>query len=219
MMDFAYSAEVRQLQECLRNFIGKHVLPANDEWLRCAATGNYPVNLINRLKTQAREQGLWNLFLPTLRDDEPGTRLTNLEYAPLAEIMGRVPWSPEIFNCNAPDTGNIELLHLFATDEQRERWLTPLLEGEMRSCFAMTEPDVASSDATNICTSIRRDGESFVINGRKWFATGASHPNCRPADPSCRPCDAGLRRDGPDPGHAATVAIDLGPSAALPGRP
>jgi acyl-CoA dehydrogenase len=178
-MDFEYSPEVRQLEECLRNFMRHHVLPANNEWLRCAESGNYPLDVVHRLKEKAREEALWNLFLPGLRDDEPGTRLSNLEYAPLAEIMGRVPWSPEVFNCNAPDTGNIELLHLFATPEQHDRWLTPLLEGEIRSCFAMTEPDVASSDATNIRTSIRRDGDHYVINGRKWFTTGASHPNCR----------------------------------------
>jgi acyl-CoA dehydrogenase len=178
-MDFEYSAEVQQLEECLGNFMRHHVLPANDEWLRCAQAREYPLAVVARLKKKAREEGLWNLFLPGLRDDEPGTRLSNLEYAPLAEIMGRVPWSPEVFNCNAPDTGNIELLHLFATPEQRDRWLNPLLDGEIRSCFAMTEPDVASSDATNIRTGIRRDGDDYVINGRKWFTTGASHPNCR----------------------------------------
>jgi acyl-CoA dehydrogenase len=178
-MDFEYSPEVRQLEECLRNFMRHHVLPANSEWLRCAETRDYPLPVVAPLKKKAREEGLWNLFLPGLRDDEPGTRLSNLEYAPLAEIMGRVPWSPEVFNCNAPDTGNIELLHLFATPEQHDRWLKPLLDGEIRSCFAMTEPDVASSDATNIRTSIRRDGDHYVINGRKWFTTGASHPNCR----------------------------------------
>jgi acyl-CoA dehydrogenase len=157
----------------------RHVLPANTEWLHSAEAGRYPLALVERLKARARQEGLWNLFLPGLHDDEPGTRLTNLQYAPLAEIMGRVPWSPEVFNCNAPDTGNMELLHLFATEVQRERWLQPLLAGDIRSCFAMTEPDVASSDATNIRTSIRREGDLFVINGRKWFTTGATHPNCR----------------------------------------
>jgi acyl-CoA dehydrogenase len=178
-MDFEYSVEVQQLQACMRNFMTHHLLPANNEWLRLAESREYPLALVNGLKAKAREQQLWNLFLPGLRPEEPGTRLGNLEYAPLAEIMGRIPWSPEVFNCNAPDTGNIELLHLFATPEQHDRWLTPLLEGEIRSCFAMTEPDVASSDATNIRTSIRRDGDHYVINGRKWFTTGASHPNCR----------------------------------------
>jgi acyl-CoA dehydrogenase len=134
---------------------------------------------VSDLKAKARAQGLWNLFLPGLKDDEPGTRLSNMEYAPLAEIMGRVMWASEVFNCSAPDTGNMELLHLFATPEQRERWLKPLLDGQIRSCFAMTEPDVASSDATNIATSIRRDGDHYVINGRKWFTSNARHPNCK----------------------------------------
>jgi acyl-CoA dehydrogenase len=139
--------------------------------------------VIDPIKAQARAAGLWNLFLPALRDDEPGTRLSNLDYAPLAELMGRIPWAAEVFNCSAPDSGNMELLHLFATPEQRARWLVPLMAGEIRSCFGMTEPDVASSDPTNIRTSIRREGapggEVFVINGRKWFTTGAAHPNCR----------------------------------------
>jgi acyl-CoA dehydrogenase len=148
--------------------------------------------VIEPLKRLAREAGLWNLFLPGLRPDEPGVRLSNLEYAPLAEIMGRVPWASEVFNCSAPDTGNMELLHLFATPEQRERWLSPLLEGRIRSCFAMTEPDSASSDATNIRTSISRDGDHYVINGRKWFITGANHPLCRFA------IVLGVSDDGPD---------------------
>jgi len=178
-MDFEVSELCGVMQECLGHFMKHHVLPAHGEWLRVAESGTYPLALVDRLKRQAREEALWNLFLPGLREDEPGTRLSNLDYAPLAEIMGRIPWSAEVFNCSAPDTGNIELLHLFATPEQRQRWLVPLLEGEIRSCFAMSEPDVASSDATNILTSIRRDGEHYVINGRKWFITGASHPHCR----------------------------------------
>jgi len=178
-MDFEYPEPVQRLQRQLRDFIDDHVLPANAEWLRIADTGEYPLAIVDDLKAKARQQGLWNLFLPGLRPDEPGTRLTNLEYAPLAEIMGRVPWASEVFNCNAPDTGNTELLHLFATPEQRARWLAPLLEGEIRSCFGMTEPDVASSDATNIATTIHRDGDHYLINGRKWFTTGALHPNCK----------------------------------------
>ena len=118
------------------------------------------------------------MFLPHLRDDEPGTRLTNLEYAPLAEIMGRLPWASEVFNCSAPDTGNMEILHMFGTPEQKAQWLAPLMNGEIRSCFAMTEPDVASSDATNVTTSIRRVGDEYVINGRKWFITNAARPDC-----------------------------------------
>lgn len=178
-MEFEYTEKVKTLQGCLNNFMTRRVLPLNLEWCRRAERREHAMDLLEPLKSQAKEEWLWNLFLPGLREDEPGTRLTNLEYAPLAEIMGRLPWAPEIFNCNAPDTGNIELLHLFATPEQRQRWLVPLMNGEIRSCFAMTEPDVASSDATNIRTSIRRDGGQYVINGRKWFITGALHPNCK----------------------------------------
>jgi len=143
------------------------------------AGGNPHPQCLEDLKAIAKSEGLWNLFLPALHDDEPGTRLANLEYAPLAEIMGRVMWASEAFNCSAPDTGNMEILHLFATPEQREQWLRPLLEGRIRSCFSMTEPDVASSDATNIQTTIRRDGDHYVVNGRKWFISGAAHPHCR----------------------------------------
>jgi acyl-CoA dehydrogenase len=178
-MDFDYSDRVRGLQKQVRAFLDDHILPANAEWQRIAESGAHPLAIVDDLKDRARAQGLWNLFLPGLKDDEPGMRLTNMEYAPLAEIMGRVPWASEVFNCSAPDTGNMELLHLFATAEQRERWLKPLLGGTIRSCFAMTEPDVASSDATNIATSIRRDGDHYVINGRKWFTSNAMHPNCR----------------------------------------
>ena len=178
-MDFAYSDTVRELQECTRLFMQRHVLPVNNDYLRIAESGRYPLALIDDLKAKAKSEGLWNLFLPGLRPDEPGTRLSNVEYAPLAEIIGRLPWASEVFNCSAPDTGNMELLHMFATPEQTGRWLTPLLHGKIRSCFAMTEPDVASADATNIRTSIRRVGDEYVINGRKWFTTGALHPNCK----------------------------------------
>jgi acyl-CoA dehydrogenase len=178
-MEFAYSEKVRNLQRRLMDFMEEYIEPRMQQWRREVHEGLYPVSFMEDLKALARDEGLWNLFLPGLRDDEPGTRLSNLEYAPLAEIMGRIPWSPEVFNCNAPDTGNMEVLHMFATTEQRERWLVPLLNGEIRSAFAMTEPDVASSDATNIQTSIRRVGDDYVINGRKWFITNASHPNCQ----------------------------------------
>ena len=178
-MDFQYSEDNLQMQRTLRQFMDRHVLPQNQEWLRLADSGVYPSAVIEPLKRLAKEAGLWNLFLPGLREAEPGTRLSNMEYAPLAEIMGRIPWAAEVFNCNAPDTGNMELLHLFATPEQHERWLKPLLAGDIRSCFGMTEPDVASSDATNIQTTIRREGDEYVINGRKWFTTGAIHPNCK----------------------------------------
>jgi acyl-CoA dehydrogenase len=178
-MDFQFSQELQIKQEVLRGFMQRHVLPANREWHRLAESGVYPLAVIDPLKALAKEAGLWNLFLPALRADEPGTRMSNLEYASMAEIMGRIPWASEVFNCNAPDTGNMELLHMFATPEQSERWLKPMLSGEIRSCFAMTEPEVASSDATNIRTTIRREGDQYVINGRKWFITNAAHPNCR----------------------------------------
>lgn len=178
-MDFSFSPNVLELQSRLQKFMLDHVLPANAEWHRIVHSGSYPVELLDDLKAKARAQGLWNMFLPGLRDDEPGTRLTNLEYAPLAEIMGRVPWSSEVFNCSAPDTGNMEVLHMFGTPAQKERWLDPLLAGEIRSVISITEPDVASSDPTNLRTSIRREGNEYVINGRKWFNTGVLHPNAR----------------------------------------
>jgi acyl-CoA dehydrogenase len=178
-MDFAYSPKVEELRSQLQGFMDEHVVPQIPAWQREVEVGAWPPSMIEPLKARAKAEGLWNLFLPGLKEDEPGTRLANLEYAPLAEIMGRVFWASEIFNCSAPDTGNMELLHLFATPAQRERWLKPLLAGEFRSCFAMTEPDVASSDATNIRTEIRREGEHYVINGRKWFITGAADPRCK----------------------------------------
>ena len=178
-MNFQYPEESLQMQTSLRRFMEHHVVPRYGAYQRIAASGTYPSEVVEPLKALAREAGLWNMFLPGLRDDEPGTRMTHMQYSPLAEIMGRVPWAAEVFNCNAPDTGNMELLHLFATPAQRMRWLDPLLRGDIRSCFGMTEPDVASSDATNISTRIRREGNEYVINGRKWFTTGALHPNCR----------------------------------------
>ncbi|MFO0986311.1 MAG: acyl-CoA dehydrogenase family protein [Alphaproteobacteria bacterium] len=178
-MDFEYSDKVKALQRRLEDFMDRYVLPAIPRWSREVAEGSAHPPVIDELKALARSDGLWNLFLPGLGADEPGQRLTNLEYAPLAEIMGRVPWAPEVFNCSAPDTGNMEILHLFSTPEQKERWLVPLLAGEIRSCFAMTEPDVASSDATNIQTRIERDGGHYLLHGRKWFISGAAHPNCR----------------------------------------
>ena len=178
-MHFAYSPRTEALRLQLRNFIDAHIVPRIGAWHAAVAAGQFPVPFMADLKALARAEGLWNLFLPSLHADEPGTALSNLEYAPLAEIMGRVHWASEVFNCNAPDTGNMELLHMFATPEQRTRWLLPLLEGEIRSAFAMTEPDVPSSDASNIQTLIRRDGDDYVINGRKWFITNASHPDCK----------------------------------------
>lgn len=178
-MDFEYSNKVLELRCRVGDFIDRYVLPYNPGWHRSVADGVYPPPFLEDMKALAKSEGLWNLFLPALRPDEPGTRLANLEYAPLAEIMGRLPWASEVFNCSAPDTGNMELLHLFASPDQYRQWLKPLLAGEIRSTFAMSEPDVASSDATNIQTSIRREGEQYVINGRKWFITGAMHPNCK----------------------------------------
>ncbi len=178
-MDFAYSPKVEALRAQLSAFMDKHIVPRIHQWHEEVNAGQYPVSFMEALKDKARSEGLWNLFLPHLNEDEPGTRLSNLEYAPLAEIMGRVPWASEVFNCNAPDTGNMELLHMFATPAQRKQWLEPLLDGKIRSAFAMTEPAVASSDATNITTRIRRDGDDYVIDGRKWFITNAAHPNCQ----------------------------------------
>ena len=178
-MDFEPSERSRLMARRVADFIDDLVLPRNAEWHRSVADGMFPPPFVEDLKALARDDGLWNLFLPTLDPGEPGTALTNLDYAPLAELMGRVPWSSEVFNCSAPDTGNMELLHRFATPEQYERWLVPLLDGRIRSCFAMTEPDVASSDATNLRTRIRRDGGDWVIDGRKWFITNAAHPRCR----------------------------------------
>ncbi|MGZ5242132.1 MAG: acyl-CoA dehydrogenase family protein [Caldimonas sp.] len=196
-MDFAPTPAGAAIAERVQRFIDDLVLPSDHDWHRYAAAGVYPLDVIEPLKQQARALGLWNLFLPGLRDDQPGTRLGNLDYAPLCEIMGRVPWSAEVFNCAAPDSGNIELLQLFATPAQRERWLDPLLAGEIRSCFAMSEPDVASSDPTNIATRVVRDGDDYVVNGRKWFVTGAAHPNCRLAVTMCCSSDS-----ADAPGHA-----------------
>ena len=152
-MDFAYSPKVEELRARLKDFMRAHVLPANVAWHRACEDGVYPTEVIERLKAKAYSEGLWNLFLPQLRDDEPGTRLSNLEYAPLAEIMGRVPWSAEVFNCSAPDTGNMEILHMFATPDQRRRWLGPLLDGTIRSCVAITEPASGSPPARSIPTT------------------------------------------------------------------
>ncbi len=178
-MDFAYSAKTEEFRARVRDFMDRYVIPNNTRYRREIATGELHPLVVDELKAIAKSEGLWNLFLPGLKPDEPGTRLTNLEYAPLAEIMGRLTWASEVFNCAAPDTGNMELLHQFATPEQYERWLKPLLEGELRSCFAMSEPDAASSDATNISTRIEADGDDYVINGRKWFITGAMRPRCK----------------------------------------
>lgn len=178
-MDFDFSPETEELRTRMRRFMATHVAPRDADWQAEVKHGRIALQVLEPLKRQARAEGLWNLFLPSLRDDQPGTRLSNLQYAPLAEITGRIPWSPEVFNCNSPDSGNMEILQLCATPEQRERWLNPLLNGTIRSCFSMTEPGTASSDPTTLQTTIVRSGEHYRIRGRKWFSTGALHPNCK----------------------------------------
>ena len=181
-MNFDHSPEVQALQARLWAFMHQHVLPReaeyHDELDAYRAAGNpwQPSQVIESLKPLAREAGLWNLFLP---ESERGAGLTNLEYAPLAEIMGSVPFSSEVFNCSAPDTGNMETIERYGKPEHKAQWLAPLLRGEIRSAFLMTEPAVASSDATNIETSIKRDGDAYVINGRKWWSSGAGDPRCQ----------------------------------------
>jgi acyl-CoA dehydrogenase len=180
-MDFAYDDVTLSLVERLQAFMDECVYPAEPAFFRQRAGAQdpwAPAPVLEELKAEARERGLWNLFLP--RTHAYGAGLTNVQYAPLAEITGRALWlAPESLNCSAPDTGNMELLSLFGTKEQRGRWLEPLLDGEIRSAFSMTEPAVASSDATNISTSIVRDGDEYVINGRKWWTSGAMSPRCQ----------------------------------------
>lgn len=178
-MEFAYSEKTRALIDRVSAFMDQHIYPNEQVYHeQIAASGNpfHHTEIVDELKVKARAEGLWNLFLP---DKEHGAGLTNLEYAPLAEQMGRVVWASEVFNCAAPDTGNMEILAQFGTPEQKQRWLHPLLDGEIRSAFAMTEPDVASSDATNIQLTMRRDGDDYVLNGRKWWITGAARPRCK----------------------------------------
>ncbi len=179
-MDFAYSEKVEQLQKKLCAFMEEHIYPNERTYAEQIRQGErwHPVPIMEQLKDKAHAAGLWNLFLP---DSEYGAGLTNLEYAPLCEIMGRSAMAPEVFNCSAPDTGNMEVLVRYGTKEQKERWLKPLLEGKIRSCFAMTEPGVASSDATNIEASIARRGDEYVIDGHKWWTSGAGDPRCRVA--------------------------------------
>jgi acyl-CoA dehydrogenase len=179
LMHFENSARSQDLQTRVAAFMDEHVYPNESTFHRQIAEGDrwQPTAIVEELKPKARAAGLWNLFLP---ESEYGAGLTNVEYAPLCEIMGRVPGiGPEVFNCSAPDTGNMEVLVRYGTEAQRKQWLDQLLAGEIRSCFAMTEPDVASSDATNIKSSIVRDGDSYVINGRKWWISGAGDPRCR----------------------------------------
>jgi acyl-CoA dehydrogenase len=188
-MDFEPSPRTREWLCRLQDFLDRFVLPHNPAWHREAAEGRHPA-FVAELQALAREEGLWNLCLPGLPPGAPGTRMSNLDYAPLAEAMGRLPWSAEVFNCNAPDSGNMELLLRHGSSAQQERWLTPLLEGRIRSAFAMSEPDVASSDPTNLQTTVRREGNELVVSGRKWFITGAAHPDCRLLMVVCRNEDA-----------------------------
>ncbi len=181
-MDFSYTPKVESLRAELTRFFDQYIYPNEAAYMqeiqRNRDNGNawIPTEVIEQLKPRARELGLWNLFLP--RSPRAPEGLSNLEYAPLCEIMGRVTWASEVFNCSAPDTGNMETIERYGSEAQKDRWLEPLLAGEIRSAFLMTEPAVASSDATNIQCSIRRDGDEYVINGRKWFASGAGDPRC-----------------------------------------
>jgi acyl-CoA dehydrogenase len=187
-MDFEYSAKTKELQARLQKFMEEHIYPNEGTYQKQLQANTEagkrwsPLQVIEELKTKARAAGLWNLFLPVDTAEASGYKgagLTNQEYAPLAEIMGRVPWSSEVFNCSAPDTGNMETIARYGSDEIKAKWLKPLLNGEIRSSFAMTEPEVASSDATNIETRIERQGEHYVINGHKWWISGAADPRCK----------------------------------------
>ncbi|MBE7638508.1 acyl-CoA dehydrogenase [Sneathiella sp. P13V-1] len=177
-MIFEHSDKVKDLQARVQAFMDEHVYPAEEIFEEQVNEGDrwQPTAIVEELKEKAKAAGLWNLFLP---ESDRGAGLTNLEYAPLCEIMGRVHFAPEVFNCSAPDTGNMEVLERYASEELKDRWLKPLLEGEIRSAFAMTEPRVASSDATNIESDIIRDGDEYVINGRKWWTSGAMDPRCK----------------------------------------
>ena len=174
-MNFDYSEKSVKLQEKLRGFMDENIYPNEKAYEEEINSGDrwQPLQLIENLKAKAKKEDLWNLFLPEI------SGLTNLEYAPLAEIMGKVFWSSEVFNCSAPDTGNMEVLERYGSAAQKETWLRPLLDGEIRSCFSMTEPEVASSDATNISASIVRDGDEYILNGRKWWSTGAGDQRCK----------------------------------------
>src|SRR3972149_285564 len=178
-MDFEFSDKVKALQEKLTAFMERHVYPAEtvyDEQVQASGDKHHHPQIMEELKTKARAQGLWNLFLP---DKEYGAGLNNLEYAPLAEIMGRSLIASEVFNCSAPDTGNMEILAEFGTPAQKKKWLEPLLNGEIRSAFSMTEPGTAGSDPTGLQTRAERKGDEYVINGRKWFSSNAYHQHCK----------------------------------------
>ena len=186
-MDFSYSAKSVELQQRMEAFFAEHIMPNEHRYHQDIEANTRagkrwtPTAIIEELKPKARAAGLWNLFMPGAPSETHGAGLTNLEYAPLAEITGRVPWSPEVFNCSAPDTGNMEVFAQYGTEQQKATWLAPLLAGQIRSAFAMTEPGVASSDATNIETRIERSGGKdgdYIVNGRKWWISGAGDPRC-----------------------------------------
>lgn len=181
-MDFDLAPPARAVRDRAEAFFSAEILPRHRDWFQAVCREGREAAFLPALQQSAREQGLWNLALPLLRDDEPGTRLSNLEFAPVAEILGRLPWGSQVFNCQAPDVPNMAMLQALATPAQRAEWLRPLLEGRTRSAYAMTEPDVASSDAANIATRIDfgtgRDAGTITLNGRKWFATGGAHPEC-----------------------------------------
>ena len=188
-MDFSPSARSRLWLQKTEAFFERYVLPHNAAWHKSVADGLYPPLFLADLKALAQEEGLWNLCLPNLPASAPGSRLLSLEYAPIAELLGRLPWASEVFNCQAPDSGNMELLLRYGDAGQSTRWLEPLLHGQMRSAFAMSEPDVASSDPANLQTTLRREGDTLVLQGRKWFITGAAHPDCRLLIVMCRDLD------------------------------
>jgi acyl-CoA dehydrogenase len=180
-MPYEFTKQGLEVQESVRQFIDQTVYPNEETYykqLEEVGPDGYPP-VLDKMKSAAQEKGLWNLFLPHLRHDTPDTPLSNLDYAPISEMLGKVSFASEVLNCNAPDTGNMEVLHLFGSDEIKARWLVPLLAGEIRSAFCMTEPDSASSDATNIALSIDRDGDQYVLNGRKWFSSGARADRCQ----------------------------------------
>lgn len=177
-MNFNYPSETEELIGRVEEFFASEILPRHREWVQQVCRDGQTPSFISEIQEKAKSLGLWNLALPDLASDEPGTRLTNLEFAPIAEILGRLPWGSLAFNCHAPEVPNMAMLQSIATRDQKVRWLNPLLNAETRSAFAMTEPAVASSDATNIETKIDIDGDRIVINGHKWFATGGAHPDC-----------------------------------------
>ena len=201
-MNFEPSERATASLARLEAFLDRYLLPLNAAW-HAAATRSEVPDFLDDLRALARDEGLWNLCLPRLPAGAPGTPLPHLDYAPLAEAMGRLPWAAEVFNCNAPDSGNMELLLRHGTPTQQARWLAPLAAGEIQSAFAMSEPDVASSDPTNLQTEVRREGDELVISGRKWFVTGVAHPRCRLLVVVCRNADA----DEQEAHHAHSLVL------------